>query len=195
MYTVIMRQPIPVTTLHIVRWLPLAFAITVLAGFTYAAVQQNMRLAANEPQAQMATDIKAALSVNESPDALLPNRSVDISTSLSPFVILYDESGNPTRNTITGTDVVPVPPAGVFVYTRQKGEDRITWAPERGIRLATVVQHYKSNTSSGFVLVGRNLRETEKNEDSVLQMTVAAWLVAIVGSLGLYIRADNIIKK
>jgi hypothetical protein len=42
------------------RWLPLAVAITILAGLVYATVQQSLRQGANDPQIQLAEDTAAA---------------------------------------------------------------------------------------------------------------------------------------
>ncbi len=36
-------------------WIPLAAAITVVCGVIYVAVQQDIRMAANDPQIQMAS--------------------------------------------------------------------------------------------------------------------------------------------
>jgi hypothetical protein len=44
------------------QWLPLAIAITLLCGLVYVAVQQEVRLSANDPQIGMAEDLAAALS-------------------------------------------------------------------------------------------------------------------------------------
>jgi hypothetical protein len=42
-------------------WLPLAAAVTMLSGLVYIAVQQNMRIGANDPQIQLAEDAARAL--------------------------------------------------------------------------------------------------------------------------------------
>ncbi len=149
------------------------------------AVQQDIRQSANEPQVEMATDISNALSLGESTDQLIPLRSLDISKSLSPFIILYDEGGNPVSSSVKIYNETVTLPAGVFAYTKTNMEDRITWEPKPGVRIATVVQHYTTKASSGFVLAGRNIREVEQNEEHNLHIVAGAWLTGLVVSLGL----------
>jgi len=42
------------------QWLPLAIVIKLLCGLVYVAVQQEVRLSANDPQIGMAEDLAAA---------------------------------------------------------------------------------------------------------------------------------------
>ena len=44
----------------------------------------------------------------------------------------------------------------------RRGEDRLTWQPEPGVRSATVVVHYQG-AQAGFVMAGRSLREVGKS--------------------------------
>lgn len=176
------RRLIDAQVLH--TWAPLAVLITLLSGLVYGGLRQTMRLAANDPQIQIATDISAALSVGEDPSPLIPERSIDISLSLSPFVILYDENGQPTRSNIVAEET-PTPPKGVFAYTRTHTDNRITWEPKAGTRVAAVLQHYQGNNGSGFVLVGRNLREVERNASRILTLVVAGWIATLLATLGI----------
>ncbi len=43
------------------QWLPLAIAITLLCGLVHVAVQQEVRLSANDPQIGMAEDLAAVI--------------------------------------------------------------------------------------------------------------------------------------
>lgn len=168
--------------LHI--WAPLAVLITLVCGLMYGSLQQAIRLMANDPQIQIATDISAALSVGEDPSPLIPPRSIDISLSLSPFVILYDENGLPVRSNVVAEET-PVPPKGVFAFTRNNTDNRITWEPKQGTRVAAVLQYYQSDSGSGFVLVGRNLREVEKHSARILTVVVAGWIATLLATLGI----------
>lgn len=59
--------------------------ITILCGLIYATVQQSHRSAANDPQLQIAGDIKNAIEENHSLTQWMTNDSIEISQSLSPF--------------------------------------------------------------------------------------------------------------
>jgi hypothetical protein len=164
-------------------WLPLAVVATMLCGLIYLAVQQSLRWGANDPQIQMAEDAAAALSAGGAPESVLPKGTqVEISTSLAPFMVIYNDTGEPLALSGLLHGAVPLLPAGIFDYTRQNNEDRVTWQPETGIRMAAVVVVY-GGAHPGFVLAGRSLREVEKRESQVEQITALAWLVTLAGSL------------
>jgi hypothetical protein len=73
----------------------------------------------------------------------------------------------------------PTFPPGILDYTRQNGEDRVTLQPESGVRIAAVVVRY----NNGFVLAGRSLREVEKRESQVEQLSGLAMLTIWVTTL------------
>jgi len=73
-------------------------------------------------------------------------------------------------------------PAGVLEYTRRRGQDRITWEPERGVRIAAVVVRHEG-ANAGFVLAGRSLREVEKRETKTELIAGAAWVATLAASL------------
>jgi hypothetical protein len=70
----------------------------------------------------------------------------------------------------------------VLDYVRTNGEDRITWQPAPGVRMASVVVGFQG-TRSGFVLAARSLREVEKREDQAEYEAGLAWLASLAGSL------------
>jgi hypothetical protein len=196
----------------IARFLLSCAAVTVIFGTIYAALQQNIRQSANDPQIQMAEDAAAALSVGAVPASVMPaDRTViDASTSLSPFIMVFDENGTLLESSMKVGDTLPVPPKGVFDFTRSNagevfsgplapisrlrmqfasnvrpaGEDRITWQTATGLRFATVIIHWSASSggaiSSGFVLAGRSLREVENREGQLVWIVLAGWVVALV---------------
>jgi hypothetical protein len=161
-------------------WLPLAVAVVVLAGLVYVTVQQTLRRGADDPQLQIAGDMAAQLSGGAQPGPLLGTSRVDLATSLSPYVIVFDAAGHPVASTGVLDGVVPSPPAGVL---RAAGQHRteLTWQPRHGVRSAIVVVPFQAASGRGTVLVGRSLTEVEKREAVVLWM-VAASLVAGLGA-------------
>ena len=164
------------------HWLPLAVVTTLLCGLVYLAVQQSLRMGANDPQIQMAEDAAVALAAGGTSESVLPVAQVDISTSLAPFLVIYSNTGEPLASSGLLHGTVPLLPQGVFDYTHQKGEDRVSWQPESGVRVAAVVVAY-NGSQPGFVLAGRSLREVEIRESQTEHITGIAWLFTLVGSL------------
>ena len=169
--------------------LVLAGLATVLALALNTIPQQVLRLGANDPQIQMATDLAAGLSRFGVTDGLrqetLWNSGggvVDMSKSLAPFLIVYDNQGRPLGSTAQLGGQTPTPPAGVFDYVRQHGEERVSWQPVlgsvRGVRVAAVVERVEG-AQPGFVLAGRNMREVEAREHLVGQLAALAWLAML----------------
>ena len=154
------------------KWLPLAIATAGLCALVYLTVQQSLRMGANDPQIQMAEDAASSLNAGASVETVVPSTKVEIADSLASFVIVFDNSGKVLASSATLHGVVPAYPAGVLDYVRQKGQDRVTWQPEAGVRLATVAVPY----NNGFVMAGRSLTEIEKRESQVESLSGLAML-------------------
>lgn len=157
-------------------FLPLAVLATLTCGLVYTAVQQDLRMGANDPQVQLAEDAARALDAGAQPATLVGSTKVDVATSLAPFVVIYDTSGVvlATDGRLDGHD--PVPPLGVLDAARADPPNNVTWQPRAGVRIASVTVPW----SGGTVLAGRSLREVERREDSILLIAAAAWLVMLV---------------
>lgn len=160
--------------------LPLAVVATLLAGLSYLVVQQNYRQSANDPQIQVAEDFAAELSNGAPLSQIDPSFRVDISKSLSTYVIVYDQTGKPVTGSGVLNGALPTLPAGVTDYVGTHGEDRITWQPQPGVRSALVVTPYHSDQSSGYVAVGRSLRETEIREGQLGFDILLGWLFTMI---------------
>ena len=161
------------------NWLPLAIAIAGLCGLVYLTVQQSLRMGANDPQIQMAEDAASSLNAGGSVDSVVPTTKVEISDSLAPFLIVFDNSGKVLASSATLHGAVPTYPMGVLDSTRQQGQDRVTWQPEAGVRMATVVVPY----TNGFVMAGRSLTEVEKRESQAEQLSGLAMLAIWAATL------------
>ena len=183
--------------------LVLAGISTVLAFALYSIPQQVLRQGLNDPQIAMATDLAAVLDrygVNDGlhQGALLQTGGlVDMARSLSPFLIVYNDQGQPLGSNAQLDGRTPAPPVGVFDYVRQHGQERVSWQPilgtAHGVRIAAVIQRV-NGPQPGFVLAGRNMREVEAREEQVEHMAGLTWLgmlgLIAVGTLafGLYTR-------
>jgi hypothetical protein len=175
-------------------WLPLAAVTVCLSGLFYVCIQQVLRLGANEPQVQMAEDAARALAAGEAPDGLVPTMPVDITASLAPYLILYDEQGRVTASNALLNGQVPAIPTGVLEYARQQGEDRISYQPDHQARGAVVVVHAEGG-QGGFALAGRSLREVEKRIDLLGLQVFLGCAVTLAGSLGLVLALELLTAK
>ena len=176
----------------VISWLPIAFAITALAGLVYVTVQQSYRQGANDPQIQLAQDISAALTAGTDPKAIVPNGQFEMSKSLSPFVIILDGKNNVVASNVVLSGKVPTPPAGVLDVARSKGENRLTWQPAAGVRNATVVE-LVPNHGGEVVLVGRSLKEVEDRIGQTQDMAMGVWIIAMIGTLILKVAVTSLI--
>jgi hypothetical protein len=165
---------------NIVRvWLPFAVVITAFCALAYASVQQAYRQGANDPQIQMAEDAADALAGGTSVDEIVPASKVSVAKGLAPFLIVYDGDGKVLAESVVLDGKTPELPDGVLDSTKQMGENRVTWQPREGVRIAAVIVSYKD----GFVLAGRNLREVEIREAQVTQFAGITWLLAMIATL------------
>lgn len=150
------------------RFIPLALILVVIFGTIYTVAQQSLRLGANYPQIQIASDLArdAAAGKKITPDT----QKVDLSLSLAPFVIVLDENLKVISSTAVLDGKQPIPPKGVFDFAKTNPDNRITWQPKKGVRLALVVKYF-SGAQKGYIAVGRSLTETEKLDNTLLKLT------------------------
>lgn len=192
-YAAMLRETFGRATL-IYNALVLGAVSTVLALALYAIPQQVLRQGANDPQIAMAGDLTAVLERGAAlaggltamlrqhvvPAVTGGPETVDMAQSLTPFVIVYNDQGQPLAAQGVLDGKAPALPGGVLDFVRAHGEERVSWQPRHGVRIAAVVQRVQG-IEAGFVLAGRNMREVEAREAQVEQMAGLAWL----GMLGL----------
>ncbi len=160
-------------------WLPLAVGLTAVCFLLYATVQQTYRQNANDPQTEIVLSVESALDAGRPAASFNNPNKPDLAKILSPFIILFDDSGKPIAGTVILAGKIPEPPKGVFNYAQKNGENRFTWEPQNGVREAVVLRKVKS----GFILAGRSLKEIEKRVDLLSHMVLFGWAVALGGSL------------
>ena len=152
----------------------IALCTAISLGFVIIE-QQSLRQSANDPQLGMATDLAIRLARGISPTAAVPNDQTDMDLSLSPFVIAYDEQGKVLASSAQLNGTAPQLPQGVLNYMRTHREERVTWAPQRYVRIAAVILRV-GGQHGGIVVAGRNLRDVEARKNLLLQMAVLVWL-------------------
>ncbi len=166
----------------IIRWVQLAALATALSLMVYVAVQQVGRQMANDPQIQIARDASAALAAGQPAESVVPATRVDIGSSLAPFVTVQNDSGVVLASSGRLHGQLRSVPSGVLERVRQSGEERVTWQPEPGVRMATVV--VRTPGSPGvFVVAGRSLRETEMRINMLGKLLMLGWVATLIGLL------------
>ncbi len=159
------------------RWVPLAGVTTAVCVLVYLLAQQMGRHLADDPQVQMAHEIADALDAGRPVDAVLPPASIDIARSRSPFAVVVDDQGRVVAASGRLDGQARAVPPGVFDAARQRGETRVTWQPERGVRVATVTVLRRG----GFVTAGRSLAETETRAAQFGTITLLTWAATLAG--------------
>ncbi|MCA1596360.1 MAG: hypothetical protein LC772_08055 [Chloroflexi bacterium] len=162
-------------------FLAVSAPVTVMAALVYASVQQNFRQSANDPQIAMAGDAIAGLRSGRTPSEVVPSEKVNFAASLSPYLMVLDESGDPLASSGEMDGRVPRIPEGVLEYVRTHGEERVTWQPRRDARCAIVVQRVRVG-QVGFVVAGRSLREVEDREAQLTRMAGVGWIAALLAA-------------
>ena len=174
------------------RWLPLAVVITAVCGLVYLAVQQELRHYADDPQIQLAEDAAYAIENGASIESRVPEGGIAIERSGAPFITVFDDRGAVVRSSGLLHGRPRELPVGVLEYVRKHGEDRITWQPERGVRIAAIIVRY-GGERPGFVLAGRSLREIEKRKSAVAAVAGIAWILTMTASLVVAVLAEMLI--
>ena len=175
-------------------WIPLAALVTLLCGVMYTLVQQTYRSNANDPQIQMAEDAAFDLNRGADPKTLVSNFPVEISRSLKPFTIIYDDRGNGVAADGLLDQKIPILPKGVLEYTRDNMQNTITWQPRSGVRSALVINYVSKGPFQGFVVAGRSLRAVEERESMLVKQIAFGWIVSLGLLLIVVILAEAILK-
>ena len=157
-------------------WLPIAATTTGLAGLVYGAIQQDLRLTADDPQVALALRTAARLDAGGPLAAALPANQVDLASTLDPFVLVFDASGHMIEASATLDGQAPTYPTGVLETVRARGEDRVTWQPANNVREATVAVPWRG----GFVVAGRSLVLTEQHIDQVGRLVAGGWIATLI---------------
>ncbi len=175
---------------RLIPWILSAVITTLICGLIGATVQQTYRQDANDPQIQIAKEMSAAFLNNQfteetlksSFETFIPSKiQVNIETSLSPWIQIYDASGENLYSSMMTSDAQSTPRVskGVFERVDKQGENRITWQPKKGIRQAIVVTKF-SGLRNGYIVVGRSLAEVENRIGSMWMFIGIGWFVMMM---------------
>jgi hypothetical protein len=156
----------------------LGFILTLMGGASALTFQQMLRRGADQPQLQMVQHYASELAAGRQPEQVLPVGHIDLQQSLEPFATFYNDHGVPIASTGTLNQAIPVPPPGVFEHVRSHGSERVTWQPQPGVRIASVIQRIEG-PNPGYLLAGRSLRIVEQQESLFWRMVFIAWFVLV----------------
>ena len=160
----------------VIAWIVLSGLASAAALVGYTALQQDLRIAANHPQVEMARAAAARLSAGASPKSLVAADPIDIGSSSDTYLIVVDSNGNVLASSATLGGATVIPPPGVFDFVRGHGEDVLSWQPAAGVRSAIVVDSFRG----GYVVAGRSLVWTEDAEGTLAVWALVAWAAALV---------------
>jgi hypothetical protein len=159
----------------LILFLALEAIISSFCLLVYVSVQQSYRTNADDPQIQIARDLKIKYSKSGLDSLSDVKDKIEISTSISPFYIIYDENAKPISSNALLYNDMPQLPLGVFRSAKENGENKISWQPAPGLRFATVIVHV-SGKFNGYIMAGRSLQETEIRIKNLTLMAGLAWL-------------------
>lgn len=165
----------------LVPWVAAVVIVTAVFATLYGVAQQSLRLGANDPQIEIAEDTAAALNKGTHFN-FVDSGGVDVAHSLSPFIVIYNQSGKVVSGSGKLGSKVPTIPLGVLKAARGQDYNFVTWQPAPNVRLAAVAVA----TKDGYVVAARSLKEVEKRENHTLLLSFLGWLVAVAVVGGAY---------
>ena len=161
--------------MKIIQHLCAIVIITIIMGLIYSSVQQTYRSNANDPQIQIAHDLRDHLKNGKS---LVFGDTVELERSLAVFKETYDQSGNPIQSTGFLNGKMPELPKGVFEFAKANGEHWVTWQPQQNVRMAMGIVRVNTGPIA-YIGVGRSLREVEERVSRLINMVFAGWILCI----------------
>lgn len=155
-----------------------AVLATCIILLVYAAMQQQYRTAANDPQLQIARDAVTALNKGKAATAVIPADTVDMEQSLATCVQVYNASGKQVASNGYINAKPPVAPAGILAKARAEGEYPVSWQPSPAARMSAVVA-YTGGEQGCYVLVARSLAESDKRVGALVKMIFICWVLCM----------------
>lgn len=162
---------------HIFKILVIVIFISLVSLMVYGTMQQMLRQGINSVPVQLATDAVNKLESGVSAKSVSLPANIEISKNLSPFVMIFDQNKKVLVSSATLDGVTPVIPQGTFDYVARTGQDRVTWQPRPGVREAIVVDSYFADGTTGYVVAGTSLKESEAVTDKVGRDIFIGWII------------------
>jgi hypothetical protein len=161
-------------------WIACALIATTVCATVWFGWGLSLRNGADREPERLALAAQARLATGTGPPAVLP-APVDVASSSSPFVMVFDRNGRLLASSGQLDGQAPQLPAGVLDWVRRHGEDRITWQPEPGLREATVIVPY-GGRHPGFVLVAQSLGGVSNQQLELSRNVLYVWLGVLLAA-------------
>jgi hypothetical protein len=163
----------------------------MLSGLAYLVPQHRLRTNANNPQMALVQSATAALQNGESPTEVIRSLpATDMGQTSLPYLVVYNVDKSPVAASTNLNGKPPVPPPGVFDYSKNHADDRFTWQPQTNVRCAAIMR-YVSGAKPAYILAGRSLKEVERHEGQLALTVLMGWLFAIVASVSVFWLSGN----
>jgi hypothetical protein len=161
-------------------WLPFVIIIVIFSGLAYGTVQQVYRQSANDQLFQVVENITNNINQGQPISQIVPAQGVtDLASTILPFALVYDATSTEIGSSVLLDGKNPTVPAGMLAAAKDRGQLVETWQAAPGVREAVVVK-YLSGAQSGYLVVGRSLKQTEILENQTLLMSEIAGIIALV---------------
>lgn len=160
-------------------WLAIVGAATLVIGAAYTMTQQSTRLTTDDLPLQTAQTMKRQLANGATAQDVMPNIKTNFRDDSTVFAIVTDRSLNIQSSSASLDGKTPLPPNGVFDFTKEHGTDHFTWEPANNVRLATRILPYDSS-GGGYIITGQSLKQAEDRIDIYGALALAAW-AAVIG--------------
>ncbi len=141
--------------------------------------QQSARLGADDLPLTTAQTAQKLLESGEQPSDVVPSLKTDLGSDSSVFTIVTDSSQHVLASSATLNGQTPLPPSGVFDYTKAHSTDRVTWQPQSGVRVATRIVTYGTGDNAGFIITGQSLKQAEKRIETYGALAFTAWVALL----------------
>lgn len=176
------------------NWSGYAAAITLMSFLIYIVGQQSFRQSANSPQYEMARDAAKALDKGADPKSLIPvGPAVEMSESLSPYLVIYDAAGNMVAGNVTLNGKPLKIPQVAIDYVPKHGKDVVTWEPQPSVRHAMV--GFSTANKAYVVVAGRSLDVTEERIALLGEQVLFGWAMSLIAILVVVVLQQMVAKR
>jgi hypothetical protein len=153
--------------------------------------QQILRRGADRQPGVLATKVGAELADGSEAAAIFGDRKQEIASdawleSTSTFAAVYDAASNAIASNATLHGSLPQPPRGIFNVIRARGSYKVSWQPQRGIRVALTGREL---AGGGFVLAGQSLIPSEARDAAFDRFMRLLWLALAAACLFIFVLA------
>ena len=160
-----------------------AMLCSVLLLGVYVVNQQILRRGADDQPGQIVARLRGELAHGADAATVLSGPKQELSSpewlaGTSAFGGVYDADGKVVASDATLWGELPQPPQGIFGIIRDRGWDKVTWQPQRGVRVALTGLPLPGG---GYVLAGQSLIPGEARTAQFSTLMRWVWLAMLAG--------------